>query len=413
MSFLAPFWLGVAAIAAAGIFAMHLITTRRPPPAPLPTARFVPGGDARSASRANRPADLLLLALRIAALLLLGAAFARPVSRPGGSALARVVVVDRSRSAQADVRDSAVAVWHEGDLLVVADSGARVVREMIGDTLRALRTTSTNGSLSAALAAARRAATELAGRADSVELVIVSPLTADEFDAASRPFIVGWPGRVRVARTRAAAATRPVVALVSPITNDPLTPAVSSLAGEPVSGERARIVRRDLTSADTAFAHDGAVVIHWPSLAGGTVSAQGVWTIGVTVVAPLGRRAIDTSGVAIARWADGTPAVTERAVGAGCLREVGIGVPVAGDLTLQPAFGRLFRAITLACGVRAIGEPIADSVLTPLIRTGSAAPARAFVSGDESSPLAPWLIGAALLALGAEWLARRERKAAT
>ena len=77
MTFLAPLWLAVAAIAAGVVFALHLITTRRPPAAPLPTARFVPGGDARAASRASRPTDVPLLLLRVLALVLLGAAVAR------------------------------------------------------------------------------------------------------------------------------------------------------------------------------------------------------------------------------------------------------------------------------------------------------------------------------------------------
>src|SRR5471032_1489809 len=124
MSFLAPFWLGVAALAAGAVFALHLITTQRPPASMLPTARFVPAGDARASSRAARPTDLLLLLLRCAALVLLGTAFAGPVTHSRGSSLARVILVDRSRGAQPDVRDSAGAHMHAGDALVLFDSVA-------------------------------------------------------------------------------------------------------------------------------------------------------------------------------------------------------------------------------------------------------------------------------------------------
>ena len=380
MTFLAPLWLAVAAVAAAGIFALHLITTRRPPAAPLPTARFVPGGEARAASRATRPTDVPLLLLRLLALVLLGAAFARPVARAGGASMARVVILDRSRSALADVRDSALSIVREGDAVVLADSAARPVRNGALDSLRTLQPNGSAGSISAALVAARRAARELTGRADSVELVIVSPLTADEFDAATAPLAAAWPGRVRVVRSRAA----PMTAIVE-----------------------ARVVTSALSVADSQSARDGAAVVHWPPLAEGRApSAEGVWVRGTTLVALLGRWPIDTAGTPIARWADGAPAVIERSIGRGCIREVGVGVPATGDLTLRPAFVRFRNSITRGCGARSAKDIPVDSGTAALARAGAAASARQF-SDDASSPLAPWLLAAAALALVAEWLARR------
>lgn len=380
MTFLAPLYFAVAAIAAAGIFAWHLIATRRPPSAPLPTARFVPHGDARAASRTSRPTDVPLLLLRVLALVLLGAAFAGPVTRRGGASLARVVIVDRSRSALPDARDSAQSLVRPGDALVLADSEPRRVLDGAMDSLRALTTSTSAGSLSAALVTARRAARELADRADSVELVIVSPFTRDEFDAATAPIAASWPGRLRVVRSQAS----PIPMRVS-----------------------ARVVSSALSAADSLSARDGAAVVHWPSLGRGALAADGVWVRGTTLVALLGRLTIDTTGQAIARWADGRPAVVERSLGHGCIREVGVGVPLAGDLTLRPAFIRFRDAVTGGCGARAHSESASDSSVAALSRGGAAASARVLVTGDESSPLAPWLLGLAMLALGAEWFVRR------
>ena len=380
MTFLAPLWFAVAAVAAAGIVALHLITTRRPPAAPLPTARFVPDGDARAASHASRPTDVPLLLLRLLALVLLGAAFAGPVSRGGGASLARVVILDRSRSALSDVRDSAQLIVRRGDAIVLADSAPRSVRKGATDSLRALTPNLSAGSISAAFVTARRAARELTDRADSVELVIVSPFTRDEFDAATVPLAASWPGRVRIVRSQAA----PIPVRVEP-----------------------RIVSGALSTADSLAARDGAAVVHWPPIAARAPVAEGVWVRGTTLVALLGRRTIDTTGRTIARWADGTPAVVERSLGRGCVREVGIGVPLAGDLTLRPTFVRFRTAITGGCGVRARDEAASDSIVSSLVRGGAAASARLFAADDESSPLAPWLLGVAMLALVAEWFVRR------
>ena len=295
------------------------------------------------------------------------------------------MILDRSRSALSDVRDSAQSLVRPGDAIVLADSAARWVRAGALDTVRLLQPNGSAGSLSAALVAARRAARELMDRADSIELVIVSPFTRDEFDAATAPLAASWPGRVRVVRSRAASVPQRV---------------------------HSRIVTGVLSAADTQSARDGAAVVHWPLLAGTVPGAEGVWVRGTTLVALLGRRTIDTTGRAIARWADGTPAVTERSLGRGCIREVGVGVPFAGDLTLRPAFIRFRSAVTHHCGAGAQDDVVADSSVAALARGGEAAPARRFAAGDESSAIAPWLVGLALLAFAAEWLVRRRTGAA-
>src|SRR5690349_17843245 len=124
MTFAAPLfaWVGVAA--AAAVVGLHLLAWRRPPETPLPTARFAPERPIRMVSRALRPADLLLLALRAALVLLAGLALAGPRFDQQRVGSARVVVADRSSS----VRDGAAVVTavrrelRAGGALVVFDS---------------------------------------------------------------------------------------------------------------------------------------------------------------------------------------------------------------------------------------------------------------------------------------------------
>lgn len=411
MSFLAPFWLAAAAIASVGVVALHLIITQRPPPSPLPTARFVPQGDARASSRAARPTDLLLLLLRCAALLLLGTAFAGPVTHASGSSLARVIVVDRSRGALGDVRDSAVALTRGGDALVLFDSSAAIVTSGAADSLRALVAGRSRGSLSAALVGARRAARDLARGADSVELVIISPLTADELDAASPGLFAQWPGRARLVRTGAARPAGVAVTLVSDDPDDALRPPIAALnarAGRGGATAAVRVVRTAPVAADYAAAtSDGAAIVYWPRIGTAPPSAQGLWAGNGTLVAPLARLALPAGGRIVARWADGERAAAEWPAGRGCVRAIGAGVPPAGDITLQPAFTAIARSLLAPCDGAGAGAAAGDSLAKSFTRTGAAAPAAALRSTDESSPFAPWLLAAALLLLTGELFVRR------
>ncbi len=408
MNFIAPLWLGAAAIASLGVVALHLITTQRPPPSVLPTARFVPEGDARASSRAARPTELLLLLLRCAALMLLGAAFAGPVTRAGGSALARVVVVDRSRGALSDVRDSAVALARPGDAVVLFDSTATVVTAGAADSLRAITVSHARGSLSAALVGALRAARDLSRGADSVELVVISPLTSDELDAASASTFARWPGRARLVRTRAAPVVGATVTLVSDDADDALRPVVAALNATSGSGAApVRIVRAPLRTADSAAARDGAAVISWPRIATATPLAQGLWAGNATLVAPLARLSVPEGGRVIARWADGERAAAEWALGKGCIRVIGAGVPSAGDVALQPAFAEVARALLAPCYAANTYAAVSDSLAASFARAGAAASSSSLRSADESSPLAPWLLAIALLFLVGELAVRR------
>jgi hypothetical protein len=417
VSFLAPLWLAAAGVAALGVLSLHFITTQRPPASPLPTARFVPSGDARASSRAARPTDLLLLLLRCAAVMLLGAAFAGPVTRNGHGVLARVIVVDRSRGAHADTRDSALALLRGAgrtsgaDAVIVFDSSATAVAASVDDSsLRALVPTARRGSLSTALVSARHTAGELALRADSIELVIVSPLTADEVDAASGLTIAKWPGRVRLVRTAAAKPVAAAPTLIGGDADDPLRPvvaALNSVVARDVARATVRIVRGAPSAADSAAAHGGAAVVVWPRAGSAAASAEGVWAGTATLVAPLARMPIASGGRVVARWADGAAAAAEWAYGSGCLRLVGIGVPVAGDVALQSAFMAVARALLAPCEGAGVGGAVPDSVARAFVRTGAAASAASLRAADGRSPLAPWLIAGALALLAGELIMRR------
>jgi hypothetical protein len=290
------------------------------------------------------------------------------------------------------------------------------------DSLRALAAGHGRGSFSSALVAARRAASELARDADSVELVIVSPLTVDELDAASAATFAQWPGRSRVVRTTAPRAAVVDVALSSDDAGDALRPVISALNTRAAGAKTTvraiipvRVLREVPRAADSAAARAGTAIVVWPRVAGGDAtaapSAQGLTAGNATLVAPLGRSAVPQSaagGRVIARWADGTPAAVESPLGLGCVRTIGVGVPAAGDVTIQPAFGAIARALFAPCENANVADAAPDSVARTFARAGAAASATALRSSDERSPLAPWLVAAALLLLIGELAVRRD-----
>lgn len=430
MTFLAPLWIGVAAIAALGVTMLHLITTQRPPVTLLPTARFVPGGEARAAARAARPTDLVLLLLRIAALMMLGLAFAHPIIRGRTLTTVHVVVLDRSRSAGPSAADSARAIWRVGDGLVVFDSSARLIRGAASDSLRAnipAALIAPRGSLSAAVVAARQAARDVAPHTDSVELVIVSPVTDDELDAATSMLVAAWPGRIRLIRPVAAPRLGAQITLVNAAANDDLAPAIAALnaahaatrAKENGSGpaspiREVRVIRTSASVGDSALARTGATIVEWrrPDL-GAAAHADGVFAGRTTLVAPLSRFALPKQGRVVARWSDGASAAVESPIGTGCVRTVGIGIPIAGDVTLQPAFQSIASEMLAPCGGAGVADAAPDTVAALLERRGAPAPADAFEDRTILSPLAPWLIAAALLLLLSEWWMRPTRRAAS
>jgi len=414
MTFAAPLFLAAGAGAALVVVALHFLARQRPRAVSFPTARFIPERVARAPSRAVKPSDLLLLAMRAAALVLLGAAFARPAWQPSRKGTVRVVVADRSRAVKsaAEVRDSALALLRDGDRLVLFDSASREISSNARDSLARLAVVPAAGSLSAALVSARRAAVDAAVGADSVELVLISPLSREEWDAATASIRALWPGRARLVRVAMAdAATRRAPVEIRGMPDDPLRTAGfgARRAAQPV-----RVVRGAFVSGDSTWAASaGGVLVHWPA----RFEGQPVDTIGAVilasdvVVAPFARYGAlrDPGAWAVARWADGAPAATERALGAaGCVREVAIPVPESGDLVLRESFRRVAAGLLAPCGGWRDTEMLAESFVTILRGSGALAAGAAFTAArDDVSALVPWLLFAAMVLLFAEMAMRR------
>jgi hypothetical protein len=408
VTWLAPGYLLAGALAALAVVALHLLAWRRPPTAALPTARFIPDAPARARARSTRPADPWLLALRALALLLASAALARPVRVRPRVPLARVVVADRSGSAgDAAAVDRALAEAHRpGDATVLLDSSARgaVTEDALAVRLAGMRV----GRQSPALVLARDAAARLADAADSVELVLISPLAREEMDAATAPLVAAWNGRVRVIPV---ASARPLEAPPTPISVDaPPDDAVAAavLASAVRTRASVRLVRRAATSADSAWLREspGRVLVAWPAVVARADAASDAlaWDDDA-MVAPIARDGTASAGRVVARWADGRAAATEREVGNGCIREVRVALPRAGDVTLSTAFARLLAHLAAPCGGARHLAPV-DPMTLGIRATG---PARALPRPAPRDPwqVARWLLGAAIALLLVEPLLRR------
>jgi len=145
VTFLAPWALWVAAGVSAVVIGLHVLASRNPRVTPLPTARFVPDVPLRATARALRLSDVALLLLRVAAVMLVGLAFARPELTRARRAIGRVVLVDVSRSVASpgEAVDSAARLLARGDVLISFDSSAHPVRDGGADSLRAALTNAT------------------------------------------------------------------------------------------------------------------------------------------------------------------------------------------------------------------------------------------------------------------------------
>ena len=429
MSFLAPWMMVAGVIGALGVFALHLLTTRRPPAVMLPTARFVPESDVRAVARASRPTDVVLLVLRALAVLAIGAAFAQPVPDAPGAQVRTVVALEWT-TAVADIeaaRAKAKEYLSRGNALVVFDTAAREVPQEALDTLSAPSPLLRRATLSPMFVRARDAGMRIARGADSVRLVVISGVSADALDAATPAWRAAWPGRVEVVRLTVQADTSPAPTLdVSGLLpDDPLRPALATLRnGRGPHG--VRLARAEATAADSAWVREvpGAVLVLWPATAASadvaregsidpradTVIAAGVVALdggkAIPLVAPLMRRAVP-EGRAVARWRDGTPAVTERVYGNGCVRSVGVGIPLAGDLTLRPPFAHFLEAMLAPCG-GARSAALPDSAVPWLHAEGALADGPTLASSaPTSSPLTKWLLLLATLVLAIEQVMRR------
>ncbi len=416
MTFLAPWAIAIGALAAVAAVVLHLVAQQRPAAYLLPTARFIPDQRTLVSRVATRPRDLLLLVLRALVLLCAGAAFARPVLTPARGTVAHLVLLDRSRAvgsvAEAVTRARSLAPGGAPMTVIVFDTMPEMLASAAWDSLATLVRSETAGSLSAALIAARRASATLAESADSVQLHLVSPLAASEFDAATLRARAAWPGAIRVERValRPDSATPWRLERALPA-SDPLGPAMlTSAASARQPGSSAlttRLVRGVPSMADSAFAREGGTVVRWDTSASPRLAAEGLAAGNDVIVAALGRVSLPAQGRVVARWGDGTRAAVEHFVGKGCMREVGVMLPAAGDIALHPPFKRIARGLLAPCGL-VVGEVPADShVVAALAGTSSLAARGADLrTGDRPSSLARLLLALALVFALAELIVR-------
>lgn len=435
MTLLAPVFLLIAGAAAAALFGLHFITRHRPPRTPLPTTRFVPESAANITALTLRLSDRPLLALRTLAIVAAGLGLAGPILDSSREPVARVVIVDVSRAVAdaGEARDSAVLYIRAQDRLVQFDSTARMVHGEFPDSLVAPSSHLVRGSLSAALVAGLHAAAELRDRADSVELVLVSPLVREQIDAATLELRALHPGRIRIVRVRAAepAVLRwPVELRATP--GDPLRAALALGSGALRPRDEddipaadlygVRIARDVLTGADSQWVRNPEhVLVFWPEepavlpAARSRVDSVGAVVAGrAAVLASFERRADPAAGErVVARWGDGVPAATERRIsaGGGCVREVAVPVPAVGDLVLRHGYSAFVHELIAPCGGHAQLQPADDSTVALLRGEGSLLATDLLGVQATRSPLTPWLLALALMAALVELPARRRRSA--
>lgn len=421
MTFLAPWVLAAAGAAALAAVVLHLIALSRPPAAVLPTARFIPDAPARAASLTRRPTDRWLLLLRVLALLLLGAAFARPVRTPPRVPLRTMLLLDRADSATwAAVRDSALARVAPGDVVVAYDTAASLVAAPDVDSLRATLGGMDAGAapsrLSAGLVAASRLASALRDSTDDVRLVVISPLRRESWDAATAAVRATWPATIEVVRVAAPLPDSAVARVdVRAGADDPLAAAVALVGG--VAAVPVRVVRDAIIAADSVWARDGGVLLVWPDSIPpgwtdravadtvGAVVAEGAR--GATLVAPFVRASDAPAGLAVrARWVDGAVAAVEAPLGTGCVRTVGLPLGDTGDLVLRASFQRFLAAMLEPCGAPRDGTPLTDAALTRLRGDGPSSHTLGAPLSRGAS-LAGWPLALGLLLLAGEIAARR------
>lgn len=433
MTFLAPWALWAAVAMSAAVIALHILASKHPKVSALPTTRFIPDVPRRATARALRLTDVALMLLRVAAVMLVGVAFARPELTGARRTVGRVVMADRSlANRRREAADSAQKYYADGDIAFMFDSTAYRLPEKFPfvDVTAEHVFSEPHGSVSMALAAAMRAASSLRGKADSVEIVLVSPFDSSELDAATATIRAAWPGRVRLVRI---AASMPpygshVYKEVRGATVDDPVRAALSFTSQVDTGrfkiDSVRVDRGTSASVDTTWTQDGLTLVRWPARPdfGGAVARAHLDTADAViagneptravVVAPFERAVNPPAGRVVAQWADGTAAATERKMMNGCVRDVAIALPRAGDVALRESTRRLVAALSSPCGQSALAGPVSDTTLAQLRGSGPLVATRALDARSSSrSRLAAGLLIAALALLLIEPLLRRQRAA--
>ncbi|MGQ0646933.1 MAG: BatA domain-containing protein [Gemmatimonadaceae bacterium] len=410
MRLVTPGVLWMAGIACVAILLLHLLSWRRPRPRPLPTARFLPPAAQPSRFRRIELSDVAVLLLRLGAISSLGVAVAGPAVTWRRAGLARVIVVDRSRAvgSATDVADSvrALTTGLAETRLVAFDSTATVSTP--DEWLASPRTTAARGEPGAGLVAGIREAVDLSRRFARVEIVLISPMVAEEASPALLEIARASTTPVRFVRVAPASATSPPAreGAALPPPEDAIGAAAWSAWG--VVPGHLRLVRGAATSRDSVFARSGGTLVVWPIVAGAGGETEALTAGDVAVVGPWTRGATVAAGTTMARWNDGADAATQRPLGIGCIREVGVGVPDRGDATLRPAFLHLVRSITVPC-VSPDLRPLTAGELSWL-SSGVSTGTPAFTGADAANVwLQRLLLGLTVLLLGVEWWLRDRR----
>lgn len=415
MSFLAPGWIGLAALASLAVAAIHLIAWRLPRTMVLPTARFVPDEPARRAARTVRPADLALLALRVTILMAGGFALARPVvaSAPTGSATVFAVELPVTADGAAVLRESLQAIPRSDAVsTIVFDTVARsaAVNVLSAPEVGEPR----DASLTAGLLAAIREAHALARDYDTVRIVVAARFARGTFDEATSAVRATWPDSIRLVRIPGAQqAAIPGRVEMQPAGDDAVVAGVRlALANGMVRGE-SRLIRDVATAEDTAWADAGRALVIWPrGGAGAAERVDGVYAGGHTAIGHFISGSPGDSGQVTARWANGDPAGRESSHQQGCIRTIGFDVTDAGDFVLTPSFQRLLSALLEPCGGSPSLDMAADSVLAALAAP-PAKPPTAVASDEVRMPnrLAAGILALAVLLALIELRVRRWRSA--
>ena len=382
ISFVHPGFFYASAAAATAVVALHFLVAEQPRAGMLPTVRFFPDVDVRSTKLAVRLSDVLLMLIRVATLLLIGAALGQPRLKPARSAVVRILALDVSGDAAdaKEVADSARPYLRAASAVVMFDSVAKEISP--NGAARALGGVRENdfshsgGSLSSALIVALRAASRLREHADSIELVLVSPLLAEERDSATAAIRALWPGRIQLARVAARGEAKPL-------------------------------------AAKTEWADSGSSRI-WTAR-GKADTIGGIAFAGQAIIYPFERKwrlaPGDTAVRVTGRWIDGEPAIVEKATPDGCVRSISVPLPAKGDAVLRPSFARFLDDVSAPCR-RADVSPLTPDAVAALGGESHLAPAAAFApESARMTPLGPWLLVAALVLALLELFVRRRRAA--
>lgn len=399
-----PWVFGLAIVGALTIAALHLLSVHRPPELVLPTTRFLPDRVVQAVARTNRPSDITLLLLRMAALLAAGLAVAGPRWR--SASVRRVVLAVSDGGMRRDTASIRALVTDTRDPVA---AGVRVVQVFADSGVNP------NDDAATLIPLAWRAATQLANQgatADSIDLHLLLSTAHADGDEGLLAWQSAWPGRITIHWPMAITRSRRVKIIQRDSANVATTgdddvrsafawhAARTSLVSPRDEGSIGRA-----TDVDTVevFRANGAmpsalvsttprVRVFWPIAGAPTgwhlqvpADADGALvTAGQALLADWTVPASpDSTATAIAWWSDGRVAATERRTPQGCDREVAVVTAGASDVLLSASANRFFDRLMAPCIGR---EPVAASSLTMRdVQGASLAGAARFRSVNEGS----------------------------